>query len=73
MSDLKSGTVINFLWKQSCLAKNVHDALQAIEGQAACAAPSVQFRAREFERGQSDIVDQPRPGRPPIDNLDAGI
>jgi hypothetical protein len=73
MSELESRTVILFLWTQGCLAKRIHEQLQAADGDAACALPSIDFWAKEFKCKREDIVDQRCHGRPPIDNLGADI
>jgi hypothetical protein len=73
MSELEQGTVIQFLSKEGRLAKRFHERLQAVYSDAAYVLPSVYFWVKEVKCGREDIVDQPRPGRPPIDNLDADI
>jgi transposase len=73
MSELEQRAVITFLWKEGCLAKRIHKKLQAAYRNAAYALPSVYFWVQEFKGRRDDIVDQPRPGRPPLDNLDADI
>jgi hypothetical protein len=55
------------------LAKTIHIRLQAVSDDVAHALPSVYFWIKEFKCGREDIADQPRSGRPPIDNLDADI
>jgi hypothetical protein len=73
VSEFGQQYVMKFLWKEGCLAKNIHDRVQAINGDAAYAFSSVYFWIKEFKCVREDIVDQPRSGRLPIDNLDADI
>jgi hypothetical protein len=64
-------SVIKFLWKEGCPAKRIHERLQTVNGDAASALPSADFWVKDFKCEREDIVDQPRPGRPPTDNLNA--
>jgi histone-lysine N-methyltransferase SETMAR len=73
MSELEQRAGIKFLWKERCPAKEIHERLQAVDGDAAYAPPSVYYSVKEFRCGRDDIVDQTRPGRSPIDNLDGDI
>jgi hypothetical protein len=73
MSELEQRAVIKFLWKEGCPAIEIHERLQAVYGNAAYAPPSVDYWVKAVSCGRDDIVDQTRPGRPPIDNLDADI
>jgi hypothetical protein len=73
MRELEQQAAIKFLWKEGCLAKNIHDRLQAVYGDAAYALPSVYFWIKELKCGREDTVGQLCSGWPPIDNLDAEI
>jgi DNA-binding transcriptional MerR regulator len=73
MTELEQRAVIKFLWKEGFPTKEIRERLQAVDGDTASALPSVHLWIKEFRFGRDDIVDQTRPGRPPIDNLDADM
>jgi hypothetical protein len=73
MNQLGQRPSIKFLWKEGCLAKDIHHRLQAVYCHAAHALPGVYFWIKEFQCGREGVVDQPRSRRPAIDNLDADI
>jgi AraC-like DNA-binding protein len=73
MSELEQRFVIKFLWKEGSPTQNTHARLQAVYGATANTLPSVYFWIKEFRCGREGIGDQPRSGRPPIDDPDADI
>jgi transposase len=73
MSELEQRGVIKFLWKEGCPAKQIRERPETVDGDASYAPPSVYYWVKEFRCGRDDVVDQTRPERPSIDNLDADI
>jgi transposase len=69
MTEFEQRALMKSLWKEGCLAKNIHERLQAVCGDAAFSISSVYFWVKEFECGRENIFDQPRQGRPSINNL----
>jgi hypothetical protein len=73
MNEREQRAAIKFLWKEGCPAKEIHDRLQAVYGDAAYAHARVYYWVKELRCGRDDTLRQTRPGRPPIENLEADI
>ena len=64
-NNIKQKAVIKFLLKEGIAAREISDRLRNVYGESALSYPTVRRWVAEFKGGRSDIIDNPRSGRPP--------
>jgi len=73
MTDLELRSVIKFLWIEEVPGPEIQRRLSMAYGDSAYSLTSVYRWIRLFKCGRTNVEDDERSGRPPIDDLDASI
>jgi transposase len=65
--------IIKFLFNKGADARQIAEGLRAQFHEDACALRTLQFWITELRRGREDLHDEPRTGRPSVENLPTKI